>query len=320
MNGIAAAGLAMFVAGTLAAAAEPAPVFEVAICGNGPLAGEDENVALLPVGGAPPSFTVDADGRWWVLDAIGGRVLVFARDGKVEKTLPFPLAGKEKRPAFRSDLELDGAGGVYLVDATARRIERWAKDGERTWSSGSEKLPRGQGGIDLPQRIERIGESLFVTDRGSERLLRFTAEGDYKSAVPGARAVPLPGGGYAILSGDTEATWLETTAKGAHGRPVTKIAAAEGRTLHDVSLVGATASGEVVVALSEGPSDDPDRVRIVLFDRGGAARGELTLPFADDDATPVRRWRVTPSGQLAWFRVKNGRFQAFETTLPAPSP
>lgn len=314
----AAVGLAMFAA-RVVAAAEPAPVFEVAIGGNGPLAGEDENVALFPVGGAPSSFAVDADGRWWVLDAIGGRVLVLERDGHVARTFPFPLTGKEKRLAFRSDLELDGDGGIFLVDATARRIERWAKDGQRSWSVGSEKLPRGQGALDLPQRVERIGENLFVTDRGSERLVRFTADGDYKSAVPGARAIPLPGGGYAILSGDIEATWLETTAKGAHGRPVTKLAASEGRTLHDVALVGATAAGDVVLALSEGGADGPDRVRVALLDRGGAARGEILLPFADDDATPVRRWRVTPSGQLAWFRVKNGRFQAFETALPSPA-
>ena len=323
MRALAAVGLALFVARTLAAA-EPAPVFEVAVGGNGPIAGEDENLALFPVGGAPASFAVDADGRWWLLDAIGARVLVIERDGTVARTIPFPAAGKEKgkekRPTFRSDLELDGAGGLYVVDATAHRIERWSKDGVRTWSVGSEKLPRGQGGLDLPQRVERIGENLFVTDRGSERLLRFTADGDYTSAVPGARAAPIAGGGYAILTGDIEATWLETTAaKGAHGKPVTKLAAAEGRTLHDVSLVGTTAAGDVVLALSEGSADAPDRVRIRLFDRAGAPRGELTLPYADDDATPIRRWRLTPSGSLAWFRVKNGRFQAFETVLPVPA-
>lgn len=338
MRPVAAALVAMFAAH--AAAAQPVedrgeaerragtppggqrPLFEVVIGGNGPLAGEDENEAIFPVGGGPSSFAVDREGRWWVLDAIGGRVLVLRRDGNVEKTFPFPLSGEEKRPTYRSDLELDGAGGLFLVDATARRIERWSKDGVRSWTAGSEKLPKGQGGLDFPQRVERIEESLFVSDRGSERLLRFTTAGAYQSAVSGVRAVPLPGGDYAMLSGerDGEGIWLKTRANGAESEPVAKLSATTGRTLHQATLVGATDAGDVVIALREGSAGAADRVRIAIYDRKGDPHGELVLPLPGDEATPVRRWRLTPSGSLAWFRVKNGRFQAFESALPARTP
>lgn len=300
---------------------EPAaPLFEVAIGGNGLFAGEDENAGLFPVGGAPASFAVDVDGSWWVLDAIGSRVVVLERDGRLRKTFPFPLSGKDKRPTFRSDLDLDGHGGLYTVDATARRVERWSKDGSRVWNIGSEKIPRGQGALDLPQRVDRVGENVFVADRGSERLLRFDSEGEYKTAVPGDRAVPLPGGGYGILTGEGDALMLETTAKGAHGRPVMKLAAAEGQTLHDATLAGATAAADVVICFREGGADAPSRVRAAVFDRAGTPHGGVLLPLPADDATPVRRWRVTPAGTLAWFRVKDGRFQAFETALPARAP
>jgi hypothetical protein len=314
---VAALAVAMLVAPVFAAPpTTEKPVFDVVIGANGPLAGEDENAALFPVGGGPSSFAVDADGRWWVLDAIGGRVVVFERDGHVAKTIPFPLAGKSKRPAYRSDLELDGAGGLFLVDASARRVEHWTKDGSRAWTAGSESLPRGKGGLDLPQRVERSGESLYISDRGSERLLRFTTGGDFESAVPGVRAIPLPGGGQAMLSGEGDAIWLEMSGKGAHGRPILKLTAAEGRTLHDASLVGSTKDGGVVIAHLEGGAEAADQVRVVVLDLRGATRGELSLPLPADEATPVRRWRMTPAGSLAWFRLSHGRFQAFESALP----
>src|SRR5205085_9521244 len=112
LRGLAAIAIAQTSASAAAPAPEPTPIFEVAIGGNGPIAGEDENAAMFPAGGAPVSFAVDADGSWWVLDAIASRVLVFERDGKLRRTIPFPLAGKDKRATFRSDFDLDGAGGV----------------------------------------------------------------------------------------------------------------------------------------------------------------------------------------------------------------
>jgi hypothetical protein len=317
--------IALLLARTAAAAPEPAPVFEVAIGGNGVLAGEDENLALLPVGGAPASFAVDAERRWWILDAIGARVLVLGTGGTLVRSVPFPLAGpgKDKRTTtFRSDVELDGHGGFFTVDATAHRIEHWTFDGKREWTAGSEKLPKGQGGLDLPQRVERIGTTLFVSDRGSERVVRFDADtGQFMGTSPNDHSVPLPGGGFAIFSEDSENSSgsLVMTAKGGHGRPVTRIAAADGATLDGVALVGATAEGDAVLAIAETGASNTKRVRIVLYDRAGLIRGETAIAAPGDEATPVRRFRLTPAGTLAWFRVRDGRFQAFEMPLPSRS-
>ena len=294
----------------------PEPLFEVPVGPNGPLAGEDENRALLPVGGAPSSFAVDGDGRWWVLDAIGARVLVFERDGTLVRTIPFPVAPAGSRAIFRADIALDGAGGVFVVDATARRIEAWSADGRRRWSAGTESLPRGRRGLDLPKRVDRIGDSLFVADHGSERLLRFSTDGEFRDSASGVRALPLPGGGVARLTGDFAATWFSAGTRDEPGKDKVKIHAAGGMTLHDVALVGATEAGDAVLAVTEGDEDAPRRVRILLLDREGKTRGERVLAVPDDEAMPTRRWRLTPSGDLAWFRVSGGRFQAIETTLP----
>lgn len=305
--------LALLAAPLAAESAGDAPLFEAVIGPNGPLAGEDENAALFPVGGAPASFAVDADGQWWVLDAIGGRVVVFERSGRVARTIAFPLPARGARASFRSDLETDGAGGVFVLDEGSRRVERWNEKGARIATFGSEKLPRGQGAIDLPRRISRAGDTLFVADLGSERLLRFSLDGEFRGVAGrdfelalthGARMglVPDAPEGSALLVVNDEA-------------PV-PLPIPEVKSLFGATAIGVTKTGELVVAFEEGGRDAADRVRVARVDARGQVKGELLLPVPRDEATPVRRWRLTGSGTLAWFRVKDGRFQAFETPLP----
>ena len=295
-----------------AAAAEPSPLFEAVIGPNGPLAGEDENTALFPVGGAPASFAVDAEGRWWVLDAIGGRVVVFDRDGRVLRTIAFPLPRRGVRPSFRPDLDTDGAGGVFVLDEGARRVERWDAKGSRVATFGSEKLPRGQGALDLPRNVFRNGDTLFVADRGSERLLRFSLAGEYRGVAGREWELPLTHGATMGLVPDAP----EGSAVLAVGGEKLPLAVPEVKSLYDATAIGITKAAELVVAFEEGGRDAADRVRVARIDANGRVKGELVLPVPGDDATPVRRWRLTESGTLAWFRVKGGRFQAFETPLP----
>lgn len=296
-----------------APAGAPVPVFEAVIGPNGPLAGEDENDALFPVGGAPASFAVDAEGRWWVLDAIGGRVVVFSRDGRVARTIAFPAPSREARPSFRSDLEPDGAGGVFVLDETARRVERWNEKGVRVATFGSEKLPRGQGAIELPGRIVRAGDAVFVADRGSERLLRFSLDGEFRGVAGRHFQLPLTHGGRLGLAPDApEGSALLV----ADDEAPVPLAVPDVKSLYDATAIGITKAAELVVAFEEGGRDKADRVRVARIDAFGKVKGEVVLPVPGDDATPVRRWRLTENGAIAWFRVTGGRFQAFETPLP----
>jgi sugar lactone lactonase YvrE len=63
------------------------------------------------------SFDVDAAGRVLVLDTLGARVLVLARDGTVRRTVALPADH-----GFVSDLAVDAKGTVYLVDSVRSRI------------------------------------------------------------------------------------------------------------------------------------------------------------------------------------------------------
>lgn len=312
------------------------PVFEVAIGADpAPLAGEVQNRFLLKSGGGPSSIDVDAEGRWWVLDTIASRVVVLERDGKVSRTIALPAralpdAKEKKRPEkgatdFRPDLTLDGQGGMFVLNATARRIEHYDAAGKPDARSiGADSLPKEKGTpalLDLPDRLTMTGGDLFVADQGSENLLRFGPDGGFLGVIPGADAAPATGGSVYLLGADDDGTtfvetWPEPGVLGIPGRKrIAKISAASGKVLHDTALLGATASGDAVLALVEGTDEERQRVRVVRYDRTGKLKAEKLLPVPQDDANPTRRWRVTRDGKVAWFRIEGGKFQAFELEL-----
>ncbi len=291
------------------------PVFAIAIGAGAPLAGEEQS-AFLPCGDGPASFDVDADGRWWILDAIGARVVVVNRDGTIARTLALPSAsGKNKKPDFYGDLALDGSGGVFVLDATARKVVRLGADGTVTNSFGAEKIPKKAPRLDLPRRLSVSAGALFIEDEGSDALLRFAPDGAYRDAAAAPNAVPLSAGGLFAISQSGGATWLEAAPSGGHRRPVVKLKAAEGRDLGDAWLVGATAAGEAVVAQSEPVpgSDAGARLRILRFDAKGKILADREMPAPSDGVTPTRRMRLTPGGGLAYFKIEAGRFSAFES-------
>lgn len=322
----------------------PAPVFEVAIGADpAPLAGEAQNRFLLKSGGGPSSIDVDAEGRWWVLDTIASRVVVLERDGTVLRTIALPprvipetkekdRKGKKAPKApekgatdFRPDLTLDGQGGMFVLNATARRIEHYDAEGKPgPRSIGAETLPKEKNTpalLELPDRLTMTGGELFVADQGSDNLLRFGTDGGFLGVIPGGDAAPATGGSVYLLGADDDGTtfvetWPEPGLLGIPGRKrVAKIVAAAGKVLHDTALLGATASGEAVLALVEGTDEERQRVRVVRYDRTGKIKAEKLLPVPMDDANPTRRWRVTRDGKVAWFRIEGGKFQAFELEL-----
>lgn len=305
---------------------DPSPLFEVAVgAAPAPLAGSEQNRFLLPCGGGPASLDVDEQGRWWVLDAIASRVVVLRPDGTVERVIALPSATtRDKSASYHPDLALAGSAGLFVLNASRRRVERFALDGAPHPDGagfGAEKIPRAKGEaplLELPERISITGGELFVADDGSETLLRFDLDGSFRGAIPGADMAPAGGGHVYLLGADDDGSfWLETWPEiGPLGLPthkrVARIIPSTGRVVHQVALLGATPAGEAVVALVEGNDEQAERVRVMRFDRDGKRGGEIQLPVPNDDANPVRRWRVTRAGNVAWFRIRDGRFQAFE--------
>ena len=86
--------------------------------------------AVLAFDGVPPpativpkSFTLDSADNIYVLDAFSGRVLLLNAQGKFQKALPIPADA-----GFVSDVAVDVAGNVLLLDAIKRRMFSAAKD------------------------------------------------------------------------------------------------------------------------------------------------------------------------------------------------
>lgn len=88
------------------------------------LSPEGEFKDALTFEGAPPptailpkAFTIDLLDNIYVLDVSSARVLVVNAKGQFQKALPFP-----NDIGFGSDLAVDAAGGVLLIDSIDRRM------------------------------------------------------------------------------------------------------------------------------------------------------------------------------------------------------
>ena len=65
----------------------------------------------------PGGIAVDSNDNLYVLDTLGGRVLVLAIDGKFQRQIEFP-----KESGFITDLAVDPKGIVFLVDGAKSRV------------------------------------------------------------------------------------------------------------------------------------------------------------------------------------------------------
>ncbi len=83
----------------------------------------DIDGSLSPATVVPRSFDIGKDDSIYLLDVFAGRVLVLAPDGKLARQLDFP-------PDYEviSDLAVDAAGNLYLVDSVKAMVYAAAKD------------------------------------------------------------------------------------------------------------------------------------------------------------------------------------------------
>ena len=71
----------------------------------------------------PRSFDVDRNDNLYLLDVYSARVIVMDPAGKVQREVPFP-----QEYGFFSDLVVDSAGNIYLLDSVGRKVFSASKD------------------------------------------------------------------------------------------------------------------------------------------------------------------------------------------------
>ena len=179
-----------------------------------------------------PPWLSDAAGNVLILDAAGGTIRRFSRDGRWLETLS-PADGEGNPPAGARDLALDTEGSVLVADTNRDRLLRIAPDGGVQAIAADADLyePQsvcaGPGGmllvadtnhsrivqlgggpprelvgadqaLEFPSRVRLAasGQVVAVLDRGGNRALRFNLAGQRTGQIQ------LPASGEAAGSPD----------------------------------------------------------------------------------------------------------------------
>lgn len=167
--------------------------------------GDDRGVTFARTanGLGPTGITISADGRTWVADTWGHRVVAIDASGAIVQTIGGETVDLEDDPA-----RVDEAGGrffgprdiavtndaIYVVDTGNERVQRFRPDGTFVDAWG------GYG--NTPDRlIEPVGIAIgpdgnvYVADSGNARISVFTPDGQPVAQWPVAEwPAPNPGG------------------------------------------------------------------------------------------------------------------------------
>jgi hypothetical protein len=117
------------------------------------------------------SFAVDSADNVYVLDVFSERVLVLDALGKFQRALPFP-----NDTGFGSDLTVDAAGSLLLLDSVGRRMFSAGKDAS-SFAPFGKKLPESS--ISLPTSITASKGVIFVGEGSGSGILSFGRDGSF---------------------------------------------------------------------------------------------------------------------------------------------
>ena len=131
----------------------------------------------------PVAVTRDAEGRFFVLDGRNERIFVFDEKLGYERS----FGGHGTAPGrFRAPtgLRFSPAGDrLYVVDAHNRRIQAFAPDGTFQFAFGADAEGRA---LELPHGVAVGADgSVFVTDAGASRVVKYDADGRFRAAWGG---------------------------------------------------------------------------------------------------------------------------------------
>lgn len=125
----------------------------------------------------PTALKTGPEGRIFLLDQAGARVLVVNAQGQVQRELPFP-AGR----GFPTDLAVGPKGAVYLLDAVLRRLFSFP-------AGGGEAQPLGPAFVeeaDFPASLAADERGrLFLADMNGGGILIAGADGTFRGRQSG---------------------------------------------------------------------------------------------------------------------------------------
>ncbi|HEU5182089.1 MAG TPA: NHL repeat-containing protein [Candidatus Polarisedimenticolia bacterium] len=129
-------------------------------------------VPAEPAAGAPfvQSFRRAASGDLYLLDVGTGRVVVLAPDGALRRTIPLPARG-----GSFTDLAVDSAGTVFVLDSAARRLLA-----ARATDTGLAPLADGmKDEVEFPIALAVHDGKIFVVDQSGGGIVILGPDGSF---------------------------------------------------------------------------------------------------------------------------------------------
>jgi hypothetical protein len=121
----------------------------------------------------PKDFDIDSADNIYVLDVFSARVLVLNAQAQFQRSLPFPADTE-----FGSDLAVDAAGTVFLLDAIKRKMFSAAKDASSFAPLGGDLT---EFLATLPTYMTASKGAIFVVEGNGSSIVGFGRDGSFLS-------------------------------------------------------------------------------------------------------------------------------------------
>lgn len=265
----------------------------------------------------PRSLAVGPGGRIYLADTFNHRVLIFTRDGKLEKTISLASAG----PSLLHDLAVDRAGRIFLADNRAQRILVYSREGVLLRELAFEGSKSSDIWFIERAALDQEGRLFLATaeigpDQYERTISRLDLRRNGRAIISVATLTPnglLRMGSESLIAGNpnsfvVEGGLLYTESAGAGpferairvydpgGRLRREFAFTSSEILGTVALVGVDGKGGVYVGVRLGSPE----ARVLKLDGSGRIQAEISLDSSDMVFSNVYA-RVDPKGNVYYL-------------------
>lgn len=119
----------------------------------------------------PKAFAIDSTDNLYVLDVFSSRVLVLNAEAQFQKALPFP-----EDAGFISDVAVDFAGNVLIIDSVKRRMFSAAKDASAFTQLGGDLT---QYVATMPAYLTTSKGGIYVVEGEGGHIVNFGRDGSF---------------------------------------------------------------------------------------------------------------------------------------------